>query len=93
MAELQRLPVVLSENHELRTANVARRGEVGHLREALTAKDTVITATERRLIVAKVLGKDAENRAALWRRKAKTRWWGNVALSALVVLISVVAVR
>ena len=93
MAELQRLPVVLSENHELRTANVARRGEVGHLREALTAKDTVITATERRLIVAKVLGKDAENRAGLWRRKAKSRWWGNVALSALVVLISLVAVR
>lgn len=93
MADLLRLPVVLDQNRELRKANVARRNENGHLREALTAKDTVIAATDRRVAVAQVLGRDAENRATAWKGKARKRSWTNVALSALLVLVTVVAVR
>jgi anti-sigma-K factor RskA len=85
--------VVLKENKHLRTA--VRGYEYVVLRDsvALSAQDTVISATERRLTVAKVLGRDAENRAAQWRRKAKKRSWQNVALAALVVLITLVSVR
>ena len=85
LADLLRLPVVLDENRALRTANMARRAESAALRETIVAKDSVLLATERRLLVAKVLGRDAENRYARKNRLAKSRFWIIVGETALLL--------
>lgn len=77
--------MALKENKHLRAAVRGYEYVVRRDSAALAAKDTVVVATERQLVVAKVLGRDAENRAGLWRRKAHTRFWVAVGEAALLV--------
>lgn len=70
----------LLRQNEQRYAGLMRLDSV-----AFVAKDTVIAATTRRLTTAKVLGRDAEHRAAQWKNRARARFWFIVGETALLL--------
>lgn len=92
-ADLQKIPPLTREVKHLRGANKAYATNDAALRRELAQKDTVIAATQRRVTTEKVLRKDADNRAVRWEGKAKKRFWTIVGETALLVLITVAAVR
>lgn len=92
MADLQRYPIVVSQNKQLRVALSSRQQETVLLRNSLTAKDSVIAATERQVQLGDVLRQEAESRATLYHLKAKQRGWVNVALTVLLVGLTYSAV-
>jgi hypothetical protein len=83
---------VLKENKKLR--KTVQGYQVGAVKDsiALTAKDSAILATERRVYFEGLLRKDAENRATAFKLKAHKRTWVIVALSALLLGITTLAV-
>jgi hypothetical protein len=85
-------PKVLKENKRLRRDVQRYEGVVRLDSVQLLAKDTVIVATKRQLLTAKVLGKDAENRYAQKDRLAKSRFWLLVGETTLLILVTVAAV-
>lgn len=63
------------------------------LHRGVTLQDSAYQQLTRVVGYKDVLGRDADNRAAAWKSKARKRSWTNVALSALLVLVTVLCVR
>jgi hypothetical protein len=59
---------------------------VAYQQSALRAADGIIVAKD-------VLYIDAHTKAQVWEKKAKSRWWLNVGLGALALLLGTAAVR
>ncbi|GAC1372662.1 MAG: hypothetical protein NVS3B25_07380 [Hymenobacter sp.] len=84
-ADLHRYPLVVREAQRLRAAVGAYAAGAGALHRELAAKDTVIAATTRRVVVAQALERDADGRATVWHQKARKRWYLLVAETALLL--------
>lgn len=91
-ADLAKYPLVLKENKRLRKAIGGYAYGATRDSVALAAKDTVIAATERRVNYSNALYRDADNRAAIYQKKASKRGWQNIGLAAVAALMGFFAV-
>ena len=63
------------------------------LHQVIVYQDSAQAQTQRQVAIQGVLYKDADVRAQRWHAKAQARWWLNVGLGALALLLGVAAVR
>ena len=63
------------------------------LHRVIVYQDSARTQTQRQVSIQHRLYQDADGKAQVWHAKAKARWWGNVALGALALLLGAAAVR
>jgi hypothetical protein len=84
-ADLQRYRLGIAENHRLRDAVQASTSETRAVRHALAAKDSVVASVGDQLVGERMLRSHAEGEGAVWKAKAKKRWWIIVGETALVI--------
>ena len=63
------------------------------LHRVITYQDSARWQAGRQLTIQRMLYRDADNKARTWKARAKARWWANVGLGALALLLGAAAVR
>lgn len=63
------------------------------LHRVIGYQDSARAQGERQLLIQGRLYRDAEHQARVWRARARVRWWGNVGLGALALLLGAIAVK
>ena len=63
------------------------------LHRVIGYQDSARAQGERQLLIQGRLYRDAEHQSQVWRARARTRWWGNVGLGALALLLGAIAVK
>lgn len=63
------------------------------LHRVIVYQDSAQAQTQRQAAIQGRLYKDADVKAQVWHRKAQARWWLNVGLGALALLLGAAAVR
>ena len=63
------------------------------LHRVIVYKDSARAQTGRQLVLQGRLYQDADGKAQIWQARAKARWWANVGLGALALLLGAIALR
>ena len=63
------------------------------LHRVIGYQDSARAQAGRQLLIQGRLYQDADTKAQIWQARAKARWWANVGLGALALLLGAIALR